>query len=493
MQRSKGTLSVSRSVTDEGKQSGEEEADIEVGYIELALPCRVFDIDYKITAEERFQPSQEFFLRLVYAIPGADRDQVASFFGYNQREADFVISSAANAGYVYEIDGRLSLTSAGKDLFVSSSDDPRVFTVTSKSSRVSFDLLSLAPARRDPHIVRSLPEIPHAEDARPGQASKSIRHEKLKLHFNELGLARDRDGGQKSSLYSVDSVVPAEYFVETVPLYLRAQPKTPSMVTADLSQWRPDHEITDRLEVERQVSEFVSTTKVVSRSGEADEAFDLLSEVFPGYLDKYMTRHGLNVPKFWKDSCTRIHSFRENRKTVPIAGPLFAKRNVKQISDVINYGLRGEQQTSYQKGYVWIAPQVPTWGASSVASQVNELFKESIREKFRGQEGTGSEDEYDGPTSFCIYPGDFPQHLRYIFDRVQKSASSSIPKELEVLLIPGILTFAAVHSPLFANYGFPTPIGLLSFDEEAVLATQQLLKDRLSASINEEIRELIEP
>ncbi|SFQ18400.1 hypothetical protein SAMN04488047_14513 [Tranquillimonas alkanivorans] len=477
MKRERKVLSVN------GGQSGEElEATFEgdeivVGHFELVLPCRVFDVEYKVAAEQKFQPSQEFFLRLVHSAPGIGRDQLASFFGFDAREVEFVIQDAESLGYAYEKDSRLYLSIAGKELFVSAKGEPRLFSVFRKSARVGFDLISLAPARRERPAVRSLPEIGFPEDTSPGGASKRVREEKLKLHFAELGLARDEEGGQRNSLYSVDEVVASEHFLETVPVHLKAKREAPSLITPDLSEWRPDHEVADRLEIERQVSSFVDTTRVLSREGQAGEAYGALLRIFPEYLKRFTSRGSLNVKRFWEYCCASERSVRANAKSIPVAGPLVAERNLVNLGEVVGYGLRAISEPLHlPRSYVWLAPQLEIWGASSAAAKANELVKAKIAER---QSGIAEPEEVE---NLCIFPGQrHPFHLRDVFDTVESLANPLWPRELELLLIPGVAVYASVHAPIFVSLGFPTPVGVLSFDEAVVANARSYLLDHLKA------------
>lgn len=457
------------------KSEAVEEDKIVVGNIDLALPCRHFLVDYKVASSEKFSPTLEFLLRLVHSAPGIERGQVAAFFGYNDDEIAFVVGEATVHGFVSEADSRLNLTIAGRDLFEKSSDGPRLFSVRKKIDKVSFDLLSTSPTSQKNLRVKSLPELPISKEAASKGVSKEIQINSLRRFFGELGLSRSREGEAPSTLYSVDNVRADSRFQESIPISLLASISSPSNVTADLSEWRPDHEIADRLEIEREVAKFVDTLKTLSRTGDGDEAYDVLSEIFPDYLDRFSTRRGLNVERFWREVAGQDPSPRVNRKTVPVVGSLFTKKNSRAIGQVIEYGAKNFKQTLKREGtdYCWTGPQIPTWAASSVARNTNDLIKTKIADT------SGGAVNIQDIENLCLFPGSPPLHLRHVFDFVIDNGVQSFPRELEVLFIPGILVAVSVHAPIMLNLGFPTPLGAMSFDVDTLERTHNFLSHRL--------------
>jgi hypothetical protein len=481
MNTARKTLSLSSNRSDSKSDVAAESPDIEVGFVELALPCRVFEVDYKVSSENKFSPSAEFFLRLVHSASGIERHDAASFFGYNEREIEFVVKEAEIFGYVSEVDGRLSLTLAGSELFGANGNEPRLFSVTNRTSKVCVDSLSLAPARRNRLLVRSLPELQITKETLSLGAAKRIQTEKLKLHFAELGLAKDKEGGEKTSLYSVDNVVADARFQEAIPVSLTVKFNAPSIVSFDLSEWRPDHEIADRMEVERQVSKLVDTMKVLSRNNDSDEAYDTLLQFFPEYLDRFTTRKGLNVERFWRDVSRRDPVPQANRKTIPIVGPLFTARNSKKLNSALDTCFRlKDASNGAPDSYIWIAPQLENWGASSVASKTNDLIKKKLKDE--SQKDPVPIDEVE---NVCFCHGERPPHLRDVFDSVINVKHAILPREFELLLVPDVVVFASVHAPVSMNLGFPTPLGVLSFEKDVVSRVQELLYERLDGVSSE--------
>ena len=479
---SQKNYSVSRNADTNQKTDESSDLDFDdkivVGVVDLALPCRHYWADYKTSNTEKFSPTLEFLLRLVHSASGIERDQVASFFGYNEAETAYAVNEAGIHGYIGETDGRLNLTIAGRKLFEKSKDGPRLFSVKKRTDKVAFDLLSLAPTRREVLSLKSLPELPISSTVASKSAANEIRTNRLKRFFGELGLSRNRSNEEPCSLYSVDDVRADSRFQESIPVSLIAPRSQPSNVVPDLSEWRPDHEIADRLEIEREVSKYVDSMKTVSRSGDGDEAYDILLKMFPSILEKYTNRRGLDVEDFWRGISTIDNSPRKNRKTVPLAGSLFTKMNSKTLGAVVDYGLNQVFLESHPRrvSYCWIAPQITTWGASSIARSTNELITEKINRARKDAE------ENSSVSNLCIFPGKHPFHLRDVFDYVEDLDNTNLPRELEVLYIPGILVAASVHAPIAQKFGFPAPLGVISFDQVVVKKAHELLAEKLGNS-----------
>src|SRR5262245_13864509 len=93
-----------------------DDCSIELAVYDVLLPCRMFQIDYKVAVLGRTSLTTEFLLRLVKAVPGISQEDAAAFFGFNLREASFVLAEAEGPGFVERREGRLWLTMAGDAL-----------------------------------------------------------------------------------------------------------------------------------------------------------------------------------------------------------------------------------------------------------------------------------------------------------------------------------------------------------------------------------------
>src|SRR5690349_14636279 len=104
-------------------QPGEDRR-VELGVFEVLLPCRKYDVSYKVAVLGQVSPSLEFLLRLVKSVPGLGEDDIAAFFGYTRSETAYVLSEAEAPGYIERRNGRIWLSIAGDDLFLPGESTP---------------------------------------------------------------------------------------------------------------------------------------------------------------------------------------------------------------------------------------------------------------------------------------------------------------------------------------------------------------------------------
>jgi hypothetical protein len=241
----------------------EEDRRLELAVYDLLLPCRRFDISYKVAVLGLATPTLEFLLRLAKAIPGITEDDALSFFGFSRRELEYVIEEATGPGYLDRDDGRLWLTAAGDDLFKESDDGPVIFSVEGRRGSYGFDLLPMAPERprQLDNVEMVLPDLQLDDQTVAGQASQTVPNS-FRRYFRELGERKDREQIEKRDLYSIDSVTPGDRFQVPVRLRVFAQASSPSVGEIDLGAWRADHEVSDRPEIERAADSRIQRTAV---------------------------------------------------------------------------------------------------------------------------------------------------------------------------------------------------------------------------------------
>lgn len=61
----------------------EQDRRVEIGIYDVLLPCRKYEISYKVAVLGKVSPSLEFLLRLLKTVPGLSEEAAAAFFGYS--------------------------------------------------------------------------------------------------------------------------------------------------------------------------------------------------------------------------------------------------------------------------------------------------------------------------------------------------------------------------------------------------------------------------
>jgi hypothetical protein len=462
---------------------------VEVSVHDALLPCRIFDIGYKVAVLEGVSPSLEFLLRLLKVSPGIDEESVAEFFGYNLAERSYVIREASGAGYIDRKDGRLWLAAAGEALFKEEDGRPLIFSVERRRRAFGFDLLSVAPenSRRLSPVELSLPELPVEDPVGTGNVSDRLRPQ-FRRFFFEFYDKKDKDQTQRRDLYSIDEISPRHRFQTTVRIKTYVRASSPYLVEdLDLSDWRADHEVADRDAVRRAAAAFIEDTKVNGGHSQNQAAYDLLLNLAPEFLKDFRTAAGLSVNRYWRAALSRAGDPRADRKTIPIAGSIAASGNRERFSALLDYGLRNEAVAPDL--VFWVAPQIPCFGATTLYADIFTLVRKKVRDAFP---------ELADVRVTCLSTGLPPRHTERIANVVAPSNSPAFPPATEIILLPGMAVVALVHAPIGSTNGLPVGLGFASFDPEVISRAAESLHERISAfrfgmSLEEPIIRCLQP
>lgn len=445
---------------------------VEVGVLDALLPCRRFDISYKVAVLESVSPTLEFLLRLVKAIPGIEEDNAAEFFGYNRTEMAYVLREATGPGYIERKDGQLRLLAAGEQLFTAHGQEPLIYAVESRKRSHGFDLISVAPQQWTnlDNLEWALPELPIPEAAAAGKVSQKLR-DQFGRFFHELSDRSDREQAQRRGLYSIDAITPRDRF--QVPVRVRAfvQASTPHMIEKiDLSSWRPEHEMTDRAAIEHAASLLFDHVRTSSNALQADDAYQALVDLAPDFLKEFVVRDGLSVRRYWREAVGRAGEPRKDRKTIALVGALSVESNIARLASVLDYGL--SQRGVAPKHMISVAPQIAFWGGTSLVRDLINL----VRKKVPHGEDDGQEIK-----AICLAAGKPEKYVERSFDELGKAERPQLPAAMELLLVPQTMMAAVVHAPIGSSTGYPAPVGFASFDEAVVGRAERLVLDRIDA------------
>jgi hypothetical protein len=312
--------------------------EIELATYDVLLPCRRFNISYKVAVVGRVSLTAEFLLRLLKSADGLDEGIAASFFGFNRRDMSFVLAEVETNGYVERRNGKLWLTLAGQNLFRDGSNNPKIFEIESVDESVAFDLLALAPERFQmmEGYASSLPELKIADGGHLSDASARIPAA-FQRFYMEIMIAKGKSGGNgnKRSIYSIDHVEPGDRFLAPVTIAVKASSATPWMGEADLSEWRSDQELQDRTPVGDAASAFVQELQV-GRRGTDFDAYRFLTDVAPEFLKDFIRTDGLAVERYYKEVLSRRGQLRLDRPTIPHHGALTNKYNVERLIEALS-------------------------------------------------------------------------------------------------------------------------------------------------------------
>lgn len=432
------------------------ETRVELGTIDALLPCRNFEVAYKVAELGVVSPTLEFLLRLVKAVPGIDESDVGQFFGYTLTDLTYVLNEALEPGYIERSGGRVWLTTAGEGLFRNDSDEPKIFSVEERRRVLGFDMMSVAPqpSRRLDEVELSLPELTVRDGAAVGTVGERIP-DRFRYFFRQLSERSEKTKSNDADLYSIDRITPLGRFSMPVRIRVHATLEDPNSAEIDLSAWRDAHEVADRREVESAAGTLLKKYETTTTAAEAFSAYELLLEFAPDFLREYSTRNGLSVRRFWREAAARVGEARSDRKTIPIVGALHLQENVQRLLSVLEYGMR--DSVTVPSRVLVVAPQGGHWGATTELRDLLTVLKSKLR-------GTDLEE----PRAICMVAGRPSRLIERTFDETLSCDMPPFPRSLEILLVPGTMCAVVVHSPIGDAGGYPVPLGFASFDPDIV-------------------------
>lgn len=448
----------------------EEDRRVELDIIDVLLPCRTYEVKYKVAVAAQVSPTLEFLLRLLKSAPGMNEPDVAEFFGFSANELEYVLNEASEPGYIERKQGRLWLTTAGDSLFRADEQEPSIYSVESRRRGVGFDLVAIAPQprKRPDSVERFLPELGLGDPSGSGRTTQQLPA-RFERFFREIADQVDRGKGEKRQLYSIDPViVPQERY--QVPLRIRtfARASNPTIAEIDLSSWRPEHEVADRPEIERAVALFVKDLATSANQVEAVASYEALVALAPDFLKEFTLKTGLNEKRFWREAVGRVGEVRSDRKTIPLVGSLLLEDNLQRFLSILDYG--AANATAAPERIKVVAPQARHWGATTQLRGLLSLIKEKTGV-------TGGVETASETVTTCIFAGSPPRYIEEIFDEVVASHEVRFPRALEIYLVPSIAMAAIVHAPIGASTGNTVPLGIASFDPAVLERCEQYIED----------------
>lgn len=437
---------------------------------DLLLPCRAFQVTYKVAEVGKVSLTTEFLLRLLRSVDGMDEDAVAKFFGFNWHELSFVLAEAESHDYIARSEGRIWLTVTGRGLFADGEEEPRIYEVEKHVERIDFDLIALSPqaTTRLSRFEMNLPELQIQNAEGVSSAADHIRKGAFQKYYSEIATRRDTTALKKRALYSVDNVTAGERRFATIQVFVRAYVDRPGIPEPDLSFWRSAQELDDRPAVIERTASFLEERKI-SPSPNDSAAYQVLLDLAPEFLKEFTRRDELAVERYYNEWVGRPGGFRSDRRTIPVIGSLFTPSNYERLVD----GLRSvKAENGNSEEFYWLLPRFPTclWGATNALPLVLSTVKQNTR----------PEDAPERPRAIAVLLERTPhRHIKEAFDSTVYLHQAGEPPALELLVVPGVLAVALVHAPVKCRFGVPVPLGYASLDPAIINRANNYLQHRM--------------
>ena len=432
---------------------------VEVDSLDVRLPCRSFQIQYKIAEAGQHSLSSEFLLRLLRVAGDLAEDVVSGFFGFDSAETAFAIGEAEKRGLVSRTSGRVHLTAAGLEAFAKGGGKPQLYDVHRKSGRFDFDTISFSPAKTRPlaEFKRELCELPIADETRLARASQEAR-EGFRRHFREFLTDRFDQEADKKGLYAIDEVTADRRRDEVVPMRISVTTEAPGKPRPSVPDWRSGYELDSRSEVQASIANLASSLEV-EPSWTADEAFDILIEVAPEQASRFRRGGRFDREAYFRNAARLVGDIQANRRTVPIIGTAWTNRNVERLSSAARL-LRRERVGGGPPIAFWLRPALAHWGSNAGLPELAPAIMSEM---------DPPDDEGPAVRYGCIGAGASAgsggnARGRRAFTRFLSLHQAAVPQGLEIFLVPRRLAIVSVHGALSRDRGYPVALGVLTVD-----------------------------
>ncbi|WP_404378631.1 hypothetical protein [Caenispirillum salinarum] len=469
----RGTLRLNpRSADDRAERDEDQNHALEVDHLDLKLPLRTYEISYKVAEEGEFSLTTEFLMRLLKSLGPITEAEIGEFFSFTADETSHVISVAERKDLVCRQFGRVRLTAAGEDKFEGPAETPSLYEVRRKMHRIPFDLISYCPHRtsRLNAFARTLPEIPVTDARTAADAAPRVR-EAFHQHFREIQHLFGGRDDERTVLYSIDEVAGLDRGATTVPMTVTARKDAPSQVEPDLLGWKSGIDLDNRMAVLTACGTLLKNHTVPSSFWDP-RAADYLQECAPDQVGGFFQNGNLDGPRFLRRAADLVGEFRKDRKTVRIFGTLWVERNSRKVlTAALEHAVATDEPP--HEPLIWLRPATPYWGCSTkFDGLVDGLCKHLV-----------GEDGPDRLKSILLTHDEKESAWRFrsVFDSIGTLRPGRVPRNFELLLVPGRFFAALVHAPMGAGDGFPMPLGVVSFDRALLPTVHELLKEVVAA------------
>lgn len=440
---------------------------LEIGIYDVHLPCRQYRINFKVAELGKVSLTTEFLLRLIHAIDGMYETDVAQFFGFSAPEMTYLLNEAVSLGYINRESGRLWLTRAGNELFVQDNDYPQIFNVEENTLDCGFDLISFAYQDKNHYEIFDPDVYELAIDQKIASKGTKQVLNSFKNNFREITSQYRLNSELNKSLYSIDNVSPGNRFTTVIPITVKAEKVSPSRGEPDLSKWRSEDELESRQKIMPAIAKFMEELHI-SLPRDAKEQYLFLYTLAPELMRDYLSNDCISVERFFSKTVDlKKRGFSNNRNTIPIAGSLFNMNNVDRLLEGVSQKITHASEESIPNTLYWLAPYNRHWGRTCVLPKLLGKISVLLSSKF--------DDENQKVSTTLL------RHCKFrapdkVFDKVEQFERNELPKNLEILLIPGICVAVLIHLPIHSTYGHAVPLGFISIAPKIISNAEEKLK-----------------
>lgn len=463
---------------------------LEIDCLDVRLPCRIYNIRYKVAVASRVPLAVEFLLRLLHDVGDFSETEIAEFFGFSDAEREHVISRTHDQGYIERTNGQVYLSALGRALFDDGAGHPRLGEIDIRHARETFDLISFQSARyqRLGAFEHGFPLLKVADEESVSLPQERIR-KVFHRTFEEIQLPRKNINDPVTHLYSVDDVQVRERVWSLVPVSVRLTED--NEIVPNLDRWMSAADLRDRPDVTMACSDLLQRATVSDES--VDTAFRLVGECALEQIATYQSREGFDCQDFLDRVRAQQTATFDKASALRVAGTAWTGANRKRIVAAVEKSLSADPAPPRPITAIWWKPSVPHWGCSRAMRGLVETLRMRIGrpdpnanecDSGRMEPIRGEEPENFDLVLITQNEGSMTRRFTVLFDAIlTHEGSRNIPPSLELLLVPDCFFIALVHTPLDYGTGQPLPLGVISCDPGHVRNACRVLSELINVRL----------
>ena len=453
---------------------------IEFNEVDYIVPAETYNIEYSYLTKQGFPFTKEFLLRALYISP-LSKFELASFFGFNQRELHVAIEEPMSKSEVaYLEDGRLCLTALAKGYFSSLEDKPMVEKPQSRTSSVTFELVGFNKVlnQRGSWNTGLRLAVNHEVQSMSEQHARSMFTKNFHrfVEAGELGKLKTHDNSLPS-LYSVDNVTRKK----NVPHRIKRK------FEIDFDNKIKPFYVDKFYENDEAISHAISQDTDNLRLGSNIES---IQQAWDAFEDMSVSRFIKQDEIDFRGMVAEMADSSGNKPYELLIGPIYGNQAWRKIEQCLKQ-LKPTKQQGKIKALSWVGANTRYWGISENFSKA----KESLQANQKNGKGSNYQ--------LAMYlPCDDQYKAKEKASREWKRKLGDVSScegvlnglfdgSVEVLLLEN--EFAAVSYHLLVPDFSPVhiPLGYFTKDKQLIKRISQVVNDYLEGSLTHDKPNLI--
>ena len=462
-----------------------------IDHLNFRLPCRFYRITYKVAEHRKMPLVSEHMLRLLKALRSISDNDICEFFGLRVDEALHVIKQLMRDNFATYIDGVISITSTGEELFDHFNDDvPAIYKIESHTHDFCFDQISREPVGHDslsPFTMR-LPEVQISDEYKSIRSTDDIassfknNFERClsslqKLPANARPLHSVLESEWNSRLYGISSIESGDRVSSLVPVIVESKRALTSL-DVDISDWSQRIEYTDTNPIRECCHAMIDNVEL-DRNQSSRCGIDYLRDCSPDSYKQFF-REGIPTDKldtvaYWRKCASKQGELRADQPTAMTFGTFWLERNQEMLLSAFDLADDDVECTNLY----WLKPSVSMWGRSAEFLTLHEeLCKRMSGTLSNGRPESKLFSLCEDDEVYRTIPWEFGQ----LFTSIGKLNPGCAPSDFELLLIPDKLFAVNLYTSNEDLEEYPVAFGLISFDPELVSIAWKTLHEIADSS-----------